>query len=124
MKKYTVVGDSKKVTLPVNDTKLKVVGNKCVVRVTKSYGEIEMIGNDCRLEVEDNYGAIHVVGYNCVVSVKRRWKGDRVQLIGQRTQLLVDGKKKVSGYESQLSPFSKDLDDMIDSIFNFGFVNR
>lgn len=124
MKKYTVVGNNKKVTLPVNSTKLKVVGSNCIVRVVKNDGEIEIVGNDCRLELEENHGCVNVVGCNCTININKRLKGDKVQIIGQFTQLIVDGKKERNSMDTQLSPFSKDLDDVLDSIFNFNFVPR
>ncbi|KAG7311783.1 hypothetical protein JYU34_002861 [Plutella xylostella] len=124
MKMYSVVGNKKKVTMTINVSKLKIVGNNCIVRVTSNQGDIEVIGNDCRVEVEDNYGSISLVGGNGLVTVCQRWRGDRVHVIGQTSHLIVDGKKTSNSYEAQLSPFSKDLDDVIESIFSFGFVMR
>lgn len=120
MKKYSVLGNNKKVTMETNATRLKVVGNNCIVRVTTNRGDLEVIGNDCRVEVNDNYGVINLVGGNGVVSISKRWRGDKVQVVGHNCHTLVDGKEKPQQfYEAQLSPFSKDLDDVIDSIFTF-----
>ncbi|XP_026738078.1 uncharacterized protein LOC113506446 [Trichoplusia ni] len=120
MKKYSIVGNKKKVTMEDNPTQLKIVGNNCIVRVTVNRGDIEVIGNDCRVEVTDNYGVINLVGGNGVVFVSKRWKGDRVSVLGSNCHLVVAGKEKsVGGYEAQLSPFSKDLDNVIESIFTF-----
>lgn len=120
MKKYSIVGNKKKVTMEVNPTQLKIVGNNCIVRVAVNQGEIEVIGNDCRIEVTDNHGVINLVGSNGMVIISKRWKGDRVQLLGTSCHLMVAGKEKSTGnYEAQLSPFSKDLDDVIESIFTF-----
>ncbi|XP_013200483.1 uncharacterized protein LOC106143057 [Amyelois transitella] len=121
MKAYSVVGNKKKVTMQINASRLKVVGNNCIVRVTCNQGEVEVIGNDCFVEVADNYGNINLVGANGNVSIGKRWKGDKVNLVGPH-HLEVAGKKKTVGYEAQLSPmspFSKDLDDVIESIFTF-----
>lgn len=120
MKKYSIVGNKKKVTMEVNPTQLKVVGNNCIVRVSINQGEIEVIGNDCRIEVSENQGVINLVGGNGNVIVTKRVKGDSVQLLGPNCHLVVAGKEKsTGGYEAQLSPFSKDLDDVINSIFTF-----
>lgn len=120
MKVYSVVGNKKKVTMETNASRLKVIGNNCIVRVTNNQGDIEVIGNDCSVEVADNYGNINLVGANGNVIISKRWKGDKVQLIGHSCRLMVEGKKKpTGGYEAQLSPFSKDLDDVIESIFTF-----
>ncbi|XP_072936819.1 uncharacterized protein pirk [Epargyreus clarus] len=120
MKKYSVLGNKKRVTMETNQTRLKVIGNNCIVRVTNNQGDIEVIGNDCRVEVKDNYGSINFVGSGGLVTVTKRWKGDRVTLVGPNCHLQVDGKEKpMPSYEAQLSPFSKELDDVIDSIFTF-----
>ncbi|XP_026328748.1 uncharacterized protein LOC113236784 [Hyposmocoma kahamanoa] len=120
MKTYTVVGNKKKVTMEVNGGRLKIVGNSCVVRVSNNQGNIEVIGNDSRVEVADNYGAINLVGNNGLVTVDKRWKGDSVQIIGSHGHIIVKGKeKRPQSFESQLSPFSKELDDVIESIFTF-----
>ncbi|XP_035446234.1 uncharacterized protein LOC118273394 [Spodoptera frugiperda] len=119
MKKYSIVGNKKKVTMEVNPTQLKIVGNNCIVRVSVNHGEIEVIGNDCRIEVSDNHGVINMVGSGGTVIISKRWKGDRVQLVGTSCHLFVAGKERSTGYEAQLSPFSKDLDDVIESIFTF-----
>ncbi|CAB3231436.1 unnamed protein product [Arctia plantaginis] len=120
MKKYSIVGNKKKVTMEFNPTQLKVVGNNCIIRVSVNQGEIEVIGNDCRVEVTDNYGVINLVGSNGSVSVTKRVKGDSVQMLGPNCHLTVAGKEKTTGgYEAQMSPFSKDLDDVINSIFTF-----
>ncbi|XP_075991947.1 poor Imd response upon knock-in [Anticarsia gemmatalis] len=120
MKKYSILGNKKKVTMEVNPTVLKVVGNNCIVKVSINQGEIEVIGNDCRIEVTENHGVINLVGSNGNVTVVKRVKGDRVQIVGPNCRLTVAGKEKsTGGYEAQLSPFSKDLDDVINSIFTF-----
>uniref|UniRef100_A0A2A4JX36 Uncharacterized protein n=1 Tax=Heliothis virescens TaxID=7102 RepID=A0A2A4JX36_HELVI len=120
MKKYSILGNKKKVTMEVNPTQLKIVGNNCIIRVAVNHGDIEVVGNDCRIEVTDNHGVINVVGNNGMVIISKRWKGDRVQLLGAGCHLVVAGKEKsTGGYEAQLSPFSKDLDDVIESIFTF-----
>lgn len=103
-----------------NATLLKVVGNNCIIRVNINQGDIEVIGNDCRIEVVHNYGVINLVGGNGVVTITKRWRGDKVNLLGPSCHLTVNGKeKKLNTYEAQLSPFSKDLDDVIESIFTF-----
>ncbi|XP_059059389.1 uncharacterized protein LOC131852691 [Achroia grisella] len=123
MKAYSVVGNKKKVTMDTNATRLKVVGNNCIIRVSINQGEIEVIGNDCTIEVADNYGAINLVGANGGVTIKRRRNGDKVQLVGHRCRLVVDGQRKSTGLcdaqMSPLTPFSKELDDVIESIFTF-----
>ncbi|KAL0894471.1 hypothetical protein ABMA27_013066 [Loxostege sticticalis] len=120
MKVYSVVGNKKKVTMETNSSLLKVVGNNCIVRVSNNYGDIEVIGNDCSVEVRDNYGTIHLVGGNGIVTIVKRWKGDKVQLVGPTCLLTVAGqRKKMPSHEAQLSPFSKDLDDVIESLFTF-----
>lgn len=119
MKKYSVVGNKKKVTMEVNSTRLKVVGNNCIVRVGANHGDVEVVGNDCRVEITDNYGTINLVGGNGLVTIDKRWKGDSVQMMGPSSYLSVAGKKTTLSYEAQLSPFSKDLDDVIESIFTF-----
>ncbi|XP_041970529.1 uncharacterized protein LOC121726945 [Aricia agestis] len=120
MKKYSVLGNKKKVTMEVNSTLLKVIGNNCIIRVTVNQGEIEVVGNDCRVDVIDNYGSVNLVGSGGVVSIGKRWRGDKVSLVGPDCHVVVDGKeKKSASYEAQLSPFSKDLDDVIESIFTF-----
>ncbi|CAH0726411.1 unnamed protein product, partial [Brenthis ino] len=120
MKTYSILGNKKKVTMEMNPTSLKVVGNNCVVRVTSNQGEIEVIGNDCRIDVINNYGSINLVGSGGAVTVTKRWKGDKVSLVGPNCHLMVDGKDNTTPtYEAQLSPFSKDLDDVIESIFSF-----
>ncbi|XP_028178707.1 uncharacterized protein LOC135088366 [Ostrinia nubilalis] len=120
MKVYSVVGNKKKVTMETNGSLLKVVGNNCIVRVSCNHGEIEVIGNDCSVEVRDNYGTIQLVGGNGIVTIVNRWDGDRVQLVGPTNHLTVAGKRKgVPSYEAQLSPFSKNLDDVIESLFTF-----
>lgn len=120
MKKYSIVGNKKKVTMEVNPTQLKIVGNHCIVRVAVNNGEIEVIGNDCRIEVTENHGVINLVGSNGMVIISKRVKADRVSLLGTNCHLMVAGKEKSTGnYEAQLSPFSKDLDDVIESIFSF-----
>ncbi|CAH2227701.1 uncharacterized protein LOC120637188 [Pararge aegeria] len=120
MKKYSIVGNKKKVTMENNPTSLKVIGNNCIVRVTGNQGEIEVIGNDCKIDVTDNFGTINLVGSGGIVTVHRRWTGDNVSMVGPNCHLMVDGKDKSSApHEAQLSPFSKDLDDVIESIFSF-----
>ncbi|OWR49762.1 hypothetical protein KGM_211832 [Danaus plexippus plexippus] len=120
MKVYSILGNKKKVTMESNPTRLKVVGNNCIVKVTKNLGEIEVIGNDCKVEVIDNMGNISVVGNGGNVMICKRWKGDKVSLVGPNCHLMVNGKDKTPPtYEAQLSPFSKDLDDVIESIFSF-----
>lgn len=120
MKTYTVVGNKKKVTMEINGGCLKIVGNNCVVRVSSNQGNIEVIGNDSRVEVADNYGSINLVGSNGLVTVDKRWRGDSVQIIGNRGHIIVKGKeKRPQSFETQLSPFSKELDDVIDGIFTF-----
>lgn len=120
MKKYSVVGNKKKVTMPVNCGHLKIVGNNCVVRVSCNQGSIEVIGNDSRVEVVENYGTINLVGSNGHVNISRRVKGDKVQIIGNRGHLVVEGKeKRPQSFDAQLSPFTKDLDDVIENIFTF-----
>ncbi|KAG6457882.1 uncharacterized protein LOC115448460 [Manduca sexta] len=120
MKKYSIVGNKKKVTMETNGSLLKVVGNNCIVRVGVNQGDIEVIGNDCRVEVVNNYGVINLVGGNGTVNIDKRWRGDRVNLLGPSCHLMVAGKEKsMPSYEAQLSPFSKDLDDVIESIFTF-----
>ncbi|CAG5048421.1 unnamed protein product [Parnassius apollo] len=120
MKKYSVLGNKKKVTMEVNATRLKVVGNNCIVIVTTNQGDIEVVGNDCRVEVVNNYGVINLVGGNGLVTINKRWRGDKVQLVGPNCHVMVNGKDKTEpSYEPQLSPFSKDLDDVIESIFSF-----
>lgn len=120
MKRYSIVGNKKKVTMEMNGSRLKIVGNNCIVRVASNQGEIEVIGNDCQIEVTENYGVINLVGGNGLVTIGRRLKGDKVQLVGPSCHLTVDGKDKTApSYEAQLSPFSKDLDDVIESIFSF-----
>ncbi|KAM3962782.1 uncharacterized protein ACR2FA_003164 [Aphomia sociella] len=123
MKAYSVVGNKKKVTMDTNASQLKVVGNNCIIRVATNQGDIEVIGNDCTIEVADNYGSINLVGANCGVTINKRWKGDKVQLIGHSCRLMVEGQKSPTGpceaQLSPLSPFSKELDDVIESIFTF-----
>lgn len=120
MKKYSIVGNKKKVTMETNQTTLKVVGNNCIVIVNGNQGEIEVIGNDCKVDVTDNFGTINLVGSGGMVTVHRRWKGDKVSMVGPNCHLMVDGKDKTTTtHEAQLSPFSKDLDDVIESIFSF-----
>lgn len=120
MKKYSVLGNKKKVTMEVNTSKLKIVGNNCIVLVSVNQGDIEVIGNDCRVEVANNYGVVNMVGSGGLITISKRWKGDRIQIVGPSCHLLVDGKdKSAPSYEAQLSPFSKDLDDVIESIFSF-----
>nr|XP_034840824.1 uncharacterized protein LOC117996758 [Maniola hyperantus] len=120
MKKYSVVGNKKKVTMESNPTSLKVIGNNCIVRVTSNQGEIEVIGNDCKVDVIENLGTINLVGSGGIVTVHRRWRGDKVSIVGPNCHLMVDGKdKSTTTHEAQLSPFSKDLDDVIESIFSF-----
>ncbi|XP_049872293.1 uncharacterized protein LOC126371120 [Pectinophora gossypiella] len=119
MKKYSIIGNKKKVTMELNQSRLRIVGNACIVRVAYNHGEIEVVGNDCRVEVTDNYGVINLTGGSGLVTISKRWKGDRVQLCGPSCHLMVDGKDKSDTYEAQLSPFSKDLDDVIESIFSF-----
>lgn len=120
MKKYSVVGNKKKVTMENNSTLLKVVGNYCIVRVTVNHGDIEVVGNDCSIEVTENYGAINLVGGNGSVSITKRFRGDNVNMLGPCCHLTVAGKDKTApSYEAQLSPFSKDLDDVIESLFTF-----
>lgn len=120
MKTYTVVGNKKKVTMGVNGDRLKIVGNGCVVRVSSNQGKIEVIGNDSRIEVADNYGDINLVGNNGLVTVDKRWKGDSLQIIGSRSHIVIKGtEKRPQSFESQLSPFSKELDDVIESIFTY-----
>lgn len=120
MKKYSILGNKKKVTMETNPTSLKVVGNNCVVRVKINQGEIEVIGNDCQIEVGDNCGTISLVGSGGRVTITKRWKGDNVSTVGPNCHLMVDGKDRtVPTYEAQLSPFSTDLDDVIESIFSF-----
>lgn len=120
MKTYTVVGNKKKATMEVNCGRLKIVGNNCVVRVSSNQGQIEVIGNDSRIEVADNYGAINYVGNNGLVTIDKRWKGDSVQIIGSHSHIVVKGKeKRPQSFEAQLSPFSKELDDVIESIFTY-----
>jgi poor Imd response upon knock-in len=119
MKKYSVIGNKKKVTMDANATVLKVVGNNCIVRVNCNQGDIEVIGNDCSIEVRDNYGTINLVGGNGIVTIVKRWRGDKVQMVGPCCHLTVAGKSKGESNEAQLSPFSKDLDDVIESIFSF-----
>ncbi|KAI5639636.1 hypothetical protein NE865_07883 [Phthorimaea operculella] len=110
MKKYSVIGNKKKVTMEQNYTRLKVVGNGCIVRVTSNHGDIEVIGNDCRVEVVDNYGTINLVGGNGIITIKKRWKGDNVQICGPGCHLMVDGKdKSAPTYEAQLSPLARIL---------------
>lgn len=106
--------------MEVNDDRLKIVGNNCVVRVSSNQGNIEVIGNDSRVEVGSNYGVINLVGSNGLVIIDKRWRGDSVQIIGSHSQIVVKGKeKRPQSFESQLSPFSKELDDVIESIFTF-----
>lgn len=106
--------------METNSTLLKVVGNNCIVYVRTNYGDIEVVGNDCRVEVTENHGVINLVGGNGFVNISKRWKGDNVQLLGPNCSLTVAGKlKSAPSYEAQLSPFSKDLDDVIESIFTF-----
>ncbi|VVC93210.1 unnamed protein product [Leptidea sinapis] len=120
MKKYSVLGNKKKVTMETNASRLKVVGNNCIVRVDTNQGDIEVIGNECRIEVKENCGTINLVGNGGVITIDRRWKGDNVSIVGPNCHLLVNGKEKSTpGYEAQLSPFSRDLDDVIESIFTF-----
>lgn len=120
MKKYSILGNKKKVTMEINPTTLKVVGNNCVIIVSSNTGEIEVIGNDCRVEVIDNYGIVNLVGSGGIVTITKRWKGDKVSILGPNCHLMVEGKDKTTpSYEAQLSPFSKDLDDVIESIFSF-----
>lgn len=123
MKAYSVVGNKKKVTMETNASRLKVVGNNCIIRVATNQGDIEVIGNDCTIEVVNNYGAINLVGANGGVIINKRWNGDKVQLVGHRCRLVVDGQKKPTGpcdaQLSPLTPFSKELDDVIESIFTF-----
>ncbi|XP_047544946.1 uncharacterized protein LOC125077158 [Vanessa atalanta] len=120
MKQYSVLGNKKKVTMEANPTSLKVVGNNCVVRVKINQGEIEVIGNDCRVEVVDNTGTVNLVGSGGKVIITKRWKGDKVSMVGPNCHLMVNGKDKTTPtYEAQLSPFSKELDDVIESIFSF-----
>ncbi|KOB67252.1 putative poor imd response upon knock-in [Operophtera brumata] len=121
MKMYSVVGNKKKVTMESNPTKLKVVGNHCIIRVATNQGDIEVIGNDCRVEVTDNYGTVNFVGGNGFVNIGKRWKGDKVHMMGPCNYLAVAGKKTSQSFEAQaqLSPFSKDLDDVIESFFTF-----
>ncbi|XP_038207061.1 uncharacterized protein LOC119828844 [Zerene cesonia] len=120
MKKYSVLGNKKKVTMETNVSRLKVVGNNCIIRVQCNQGDVEVIGNDCRLEIKENYGTVNLVGSGGVITIERRSTGDNVTIVGPNCQLLVDGKeKRLSSYEPQLSPFSKDLDDVIESIFTF-----
>ncbi|CAG9784652.1 unnamed protein product [Diatraea saccharalis] len=119
MKNYSVVGNKKKVTMETNATHLKVVGNNCIVRVNCNQGDIEVIGNDCSIEVRDNYGAVNLVGMNGIVTIVKRWHGDKVQMVGPCCHLTVAGRSKATTYEAQLSPFSKNLDDVIESLFTF-----
>ncbi|CAF4871351.1 unnamed protein product [Pieris macdunnoughi] len=120
MKKYSVLGNKKKVTMEVNVARLKVVGNNCIIRVHSNQGDVEVIGNDCRVEIKENYGNVNLVGSGSTITIERRLKGDNVSIVGPNCHLLVDGKeKRLSNYEAQLSPFSKDLDDVIESIFTF-----
>ncbi|XP_061706859.1 uncharacterized protein LOC133517562 [Cydia pomonella] len=121
MKQYSIVGNKKKVTMETNATRLKVVGNGCVIIVKSNQGHIEVIGNDCKIDVVDNYGTINLVGASGLVTVSKRYKNDDIQLIGASCHLLVDGKEKATfePFSAQLSPFSKNLDDVIESIFTF-----
>lgn len=119
MKLYSVVGNKKKVTMETNASRLKVVGNNCIVRVQSNHGEIEVIGNDCSIEVRENHGSINLVGGNGIVTIVRRTKGDKVQMVGPSCHLTVAGQRKAASHEAQLSPFSKDLDDVIESLFTF-----
>lgn len=102
-----------------NVSQLKIVGNNCRVLVNNNQGEIEVIGNNCRIEVSENYGSINLVGANGVVTVNRRNKDDRVQMLGHRNNLIVDGRTTRNSYEAQLSPFSKNLDSVIEDLFTF-----
>lgn len=119
MKKYSVVGNKKKVTMETNSTRLKVIGNNCIIKVAVNHGEIEVVGNDCTIEVTNNYGSVNLVGGNGAVKINKRFKGDTIQMMGPSNYMTVAGKKSSQSYEAQLSPFSKDLDDVIDSIFTF-----
>lgn len=122
MKVYSIVGNKKKVTMETNATRLKVVGNNCVIIVKYNHGHIEVIGNDCKVDVVENYGTINLVGGNGLVTISKRFKNDDVQMLGHSCHLLVDGKEKSAfdaAFTSQLSPFSKNLDDVIESIFTF-----
>lgn len=118
MKVYSVVGNKKKVTMENNASRLKVVGNNCIVRVQINSGEIEVIGNDCTIEVRQNFGSINLVGGNGIVTIVKRMVGDNVHMVGPNHLTVAGERKKMSG-EGQLSPFSKDLDDVIESLFSF-----
>ncbi|CAK1549632.1 unnamed protein product [Leptosia nina] len=120
MKIYSVIGNKKKVTMETNISRLKVVGNNCIIRVQNNQGDIEVIGNDCRVEIKYNYGTVNLVGNGGNIMIETRQKGDNVSIVGPNCHLVVGGKeKRLSNYEAQLSPFSKDLDDVIESIFTF-----
>lgn len=109
--------------MEVNAARLKVVGNNCIIRVQRNQGDVEVIGNECRVEIKENYGNINLVGNGGTITIERRLKGDNISIVGPNCHLLVDGKEKrlsnYANYEAQLSPFSKDLDDVIESIFTF-----
>ncbi|GBP76675.1 hypothetical protein EVAR_80471_1 [Eumeta japonica] len=120
MKQHSIVGNKKKISSTYNSDQITVIGNRCIVIVGKNFGCIEVVGNRCRIEVEENYGSVSMTGSHSVLVIRKRGKGDAVQVTGASCRLLAnDTDDYFKGYEAQISPFTATMNAILDPVFNF-----
>lgn len=61
------IGNNKKISIGINDRRLRIIGNGNRVYVGTNVGTMEIIGNSTRLSIANNSGSIMLTGNNGII---------------------------------------------------------